>query len=409
MAAGKIFLNNFAYTFVIRRFNLDKTKGFIMHMLYISYTFILFLLSIFSYAFVDHNLGYMSILYSGFSQNQRGLTAALFILFVFSLFAIYSVTLYMIKKEKLKMQEVKLLIGITVLVLFLSYPAMLSYDIFNYIATAKVSFFYHENPYLIMPIEFIGDPLISFTRAANKVALYGPVWISLTSLPYLSGFGNFVAILFSFKLLNIFFYLSTIILLWKISKNLLTISLFAFNPLVILETLVSAHNDISMMFFALLSFFLLLQRKILLACILLLFSIGIKYATLFLLPVFVYTLFKHYSHQKISWNKIFLWSSISMLLVVFTAPLREEIYPWYGIWFLLFGALITRPRFLVFIYIAFSFGLLLGYTPYLYSGTYSGQTPLLKTIIMLSPFVLSIVCLVLKESIWKKQSMRLYS
>ena len=41
-----------------------------------------------------------------------------------------------------------------------------------------------------MPIEIPNEPYLAFTRAANKTALYGPVWILLTAIPHLLGQGD---------------------------------------------------------------------------------------------------------------------------------------------------------------------------------------------------------------------------
>src|SRR5260221_3326430 len=116
---------------------------------------------------------------------------------------------------------------------------MLSYDIFNYIATAKVLFLYHENPYIIMPIEFLGDPFLLFMHAANKLALYGPFWIIMTGIPFLFSVKNFILSLLLFKLFVASFYFGTILFFNKLAKNLLSIFVFGLNPLVIIETSVS--------------------------------------------------------------------------------------------------------------------------------------------------------------------------
>ena len=166
----------------------------------------------------------------------------------------------LINKKKIVFKDLRFLIFITIVILFFSYPGMLSFDIFNYIVTAKVLFFYHENPYIIMPIEFVGDPLLSFTHAANKISLYGASWILITAIPYFVGIGNFLLTLFSFKLFVSMFYLGTVFLIWKISKNLISVALFSLNPLVIIETLVSGHNDIVMVFFSLFSFYILMKK-----------------------------------------------------------------------------------------------------------------------------------------------------
>jgi len=279
---------------------------------------------------------------------------------------------------------------------------MLSYDIFNYITTSKVLFFYHENPYLVMPIEFAGDSLLAFTHAANKIALYGPIWVSLTGIPYLFGFGNFILTLFSFKIFIIIFYFLTVFLVWKMSKNIISVILFSLNPLVVIETLVSGHNDIVMLFLALFSFFLLIKRKVFFAILFLALSILIKYSTILLLPIFSYALWKIIEKREVNWRTIFYFSALLMFVGFLLSPIREEIYPWYAIWFLSFIFLIPEKKILVFISIAFSFGLLFRYVPYMFFGTYAGLTPLFKLIATFTPASLVLLYFFYKKLCGKK-------
>src|SRR3990167_2891549 len=169
----------------------------------ILYSAFLFSFTIFSYVFIDPNLSYLKDFYSGFALSNRLPTTFFYSLSVLIFFIFYGIFIYLGIKKKLNYKDVFTLIGVTAVILFFSYPAMLSYDIFNYIATSKVLFFYNENPYVVMPIEFLNEPFLSFTRATNKIALYGPVWIVLTGIPYFLGIGNFIVTLFSFKLLVI--------------------------------------------------------------------------------------------------------------------------------------------------------------------------------------------------------------
>lgn len=359
-------------------------------------------LVIFSYLFVDPNLSYLNRFYWGFATQKRIATALIYIVLILLFFALYFIFLWLLNKGRFKTLNVKWLVGMTAGILLLSYPAMLSFDIFNYIATAKTLFFYHENPYLIMPIEFLGDPLLLFTHAANKIALYGPFWIILTIIPYILGFGNFLLTLFSFKIFIVLFWLITIILIWKMTKSTYIVSLFALNPLVVIETLVSGHNDIVMMFFALFSFFLLMKNKLWQSILFLFLSILIKYATLFLIPVFAYALWKKLKNNKIEWNQIFYFSSLSMMIVFFLSPLREEIYSWYAIWFLTFAFLIPQKKLLLYLSFAFSFGLLLRYVPFMLLGTYAGQTPFLKTLLTFVPVLLVLAYFLSREKVWLK-------
>lgn len=365
--------------------------------LFVSYLFLLIALTIFSYAFVDQNLFYLHKVYSGFAFVHRVITTTLFTVLVTGLFIWYSLLLIYLRKNIFKLQDIRLLIIITVSILLFSYPAMLSYDIFNYIATAKTIFFYHENPYIIMPIEFIKDPLLQFTHAANKTALYGFVWILLSSIPFLSGFGNFLIILFSFKLFTVLFYVATIILLWNMSKSVFTVAYFALNPLVFIELLVSSHNDIVMVFFLLTSFYLLKNKKFSSAVIFFFFSVFIKYATLISAPVFVYALYLSAKRKHVPWNTVYLLTAISMMLAFSSAPFREEIYPWYALWFLPFIYLLKEKTWIVVASVLFSYSLLLRYVPFMLFGTYFGVTPLFKILATFVPISIFGIVYLLKK------------
>ncbi|MEK7450485.1 MAG: hypothetical protein AAB662_00935 [Patescibacteria group bacterium] len=368
------------------------------------FLYVLFLLcfSIFSYLFIDPNLLYLHRFYSGFAFNNRQLTSVLYILLILIFFLFYFLIVRLGKKGLFSLKDFRLYVILTIILLFFSYPAMLSYDIFNYAATSKVLFFYHENPYLIMPVEFTKDPLLLFMHAANKTALYGPVWILLTGIPYLLGFGNFLLMLLNFKLFVILFYLGTISMVWKISKNFSTLLLFSLNPLIIIETLLSGHNDIVMMFFALTSFYLLMKKKIFWAVIFIMLAILIKYATLFLLPIFIYVVIKRVRKMEINWDSIFSYSAILMIMAFLLSPIREEIYPWYAIWFLPFAFLVPKNKILLYLSISFSFGLLLRYIPFMLLGTYFGPTPLIKTLVTFVPPIVALAYLFIKEKLWQK-------
>lgn len=345
--------------------------------------YILFLFSfvLFSYLFLDPNFFYFKKIYTGFAFTNRTLVTYSYIFLVLTSFLFY----FLFLKKNFNLM---VLAGITCAVLFFSYSSMLSQDIFNYLTTAKVIFKYHENPYIIMPIEFTNDSNLLFTHAANKIALYGPFWITLSAIPYFMSFGNFILSFFEFKLLIIFFYLGVVLLIKKISRSNFSTTLFALNPLVIIEILVGNHNDIVMMFFALFSFFLLIRKKILYASLFLILSILIKYATIFLLPVFIFAAAKVIKKQKINWNRIFFYCSFSMILIFLFSALREEIYPWYAVWFLTFSSLIPQKKMLLLITLAFSFGLFFRYVPFMLIGSHFGITPFIKTFVTFAPVVL---------------------
>ncbi len=360
---------------------------------------------LFSYLFIDANLVYLNFLYTDFAFRERLITPAIYVAFVLFLSLFY---IYFLSRSQKNNEKISLKLLFAPILLVFSYPAMLSYDIFNYIFTAKVLFFYHENPFLTMPIEFIGDPLLLFTRAANKTALYGPVWILFTSLPYLFGMGNFILTMLSFKLFVLIFYLGTSWLIWNITKNKTSVYFFALNPLVVIETLVSGHNDVVMIFFALLAFYLLEKKNLGLSLGSLLISIGIKYATIFLIPVYLFSLINIHRGKSNKETNVYVYSFITMIIVIFfLAPIREEIYPWYAVWFLAFASLCIKNSFIKYFSIVLSISLMFRYVPYIALGTYAGITPFIRSVVTFVPIAIFVIFFAFNKYVWRKKLFRL--
>lgn len=351
----------------------------------------LILLAVFSYFFVDPNLSYLNSLYTGFSLNQRTITSLLFFIIVSVLFLFYFLVCKKTYWNKVKIGTIKRIIFSASLILFFSYPAMVSYDIFNYTTTAKVLFGYKENPYIVMPIEFTNEEFLSYTHGANKTALYAPFWLFLTGIPYYLGSFNFLFMTFGFKLMAGLFYFFTVFLIFKATKDNLSTVFFALNPLVLFETFVSGHNDIVMMFFALLSIYLF-RKRIALSAVSFFLSVMVKFATLFLIPVYIYLFWLRFRGKTIVWEKIYLLSALLMFLIFLLSPLREEIYPWYFIWVLTFISLTKNIKYFILTGI-FSFFLMLRYMPFMYFGSHFGITPYLKIGITFGPllFILGIL------------------
>lgn len=348
--------------------------------------------SIFTYSFVDINLSYLSLIYTGLYLNQRIVLTTIYTVIIFILFGLSYFLLNNIDKDQINFQKLILLILIASV---FSYPAILTFDIFNYITTARVTFLYQENPYIVYPIELMNDPYLAFTRAANKTALYGPFWILLTGIPFILGFGNFIMTLFSFKLFIAFFYLATAFLIRKIDKN--AVWFFALNPLVIIESLVSSHNDIVMIFFALLSLYLFFNKKHLSSIFSILASILIKPATIFLAPVYFGMIKDKFINKIINRSRIFAFCAGFMLIIFVLSPLREELYPWYAIWFIAFTSFLYKNRFLQNLVLVFSLGLVLRYVPYMATGNYFGLTPIIRNVLMVLPVAIFLFCSALRN------------
>lgn len=332
-----------------------------------------------SYGFVDPHLwtkfGY-------FAYNFRPEFSIAFFILLVLLFSLY---VYFLKHNP------KIwLIPVSAIILVFSYPA-LTYDLFNYIATAKVLYSHHENPYLVMPMEIPNEPNLAFTRAANKVALYGPVWIAITAIPHYLGGGNIWATLLLYKAMNTFVYLLFGSVIWRMTKNMKNVIFFMLNPLVLIEVIMNAHNDIFMMILALGALIVWQQKKYMYACALFVASWFIKEATIVLLPLFFI--------KNITLENAMVWSYVLLSGVFFVAaPLREELYPWYAVWLVATAALLPLKshRFIFWFTIVLSFALELRNLPYMWMGYYEGPGPTLRLLFTIVPVGVFLLVYLLK-------------
>jgi hypothetical protein len=364
-----------------------------MNLFFAGYWVLLIILSIFSYGFIDLNLHlsanpvflHLQKPLSAFVYGMRPFATGAFAVLLVGLSVYYLVFL---RKAEVLFSSWRKLCGIlltTALVLALSFPA-LTYDLFNYIATAKVAFTYHENPYVVMPIEIPNDPNLAFTRAANKVALYGPVWITLTAIPHYLGAGDIWRTIVAFKLMNAAVYIGFSYLIYRVTKKLTNVIFFAANPLVLIEVLMNGHNDIYMMFLALGGLLLWQKervRKKLCGFLLLVASWFIKGATLIVTPVLFF--------RKLTLERTLVWAYWLLAAVFFIAtPIREELYPWYAVWLIMIAALLPLKshRRLVEFTVVLSFALELRNLPYMWMGYYGGQGPLLRVVVTVVPVAL---------------------
>lgn len=328
---------------------------------------------------------------------NRPLSTILYVAILFLLFVLYIVAVRAATSGKLTGAHVWQIVGLVVLILIPSYPAF-SYDIFNYMFTAKTVLVYHENPYVILPIAFSGvDPWLSFLHWTHLPSAYTPLWILLTLAPYVFGFRLFLLILWNMKLLVAAFYILSVRMVENIMKRddpkayVVSMVMLALNPLIIIESLVSAHNDIAMMAMVLLSVFLLPKKK-LVSWFTLSVSIALKFMTITLVPVYLLSLKKRINVPALSLIAI----SVGLILVL----LQREILPWYLVWIVPFVSLLPRSRWLFTLTVGASLGLSLRYAPYLYFGHWNDPVPLLKQWVTILPIAVA-VCIVLLKNLRK--------
>lgn len=384
--------------------------------------YLLLLVGLFFYSFTQVDLSlaftsnasfqefFRSFQYVGYFN--RPLATGIYITLLLLLFVSYLVLLKLAATQKLTKQTVWKIILFTAVLFTFSYNAF-SYDLFNYIFDAKIVTMYQQNPYLHKALDFADDPMLSFMRWTHRVYPYGPIWLGITvPLSYL-GFGFFLPTFFLFKALMSASFLGTVYFIGKIfqkvfsKKEVLGLVFFGLNPLIIIESLISGHLDMVMMFFAVWAFYLLLQKRYLWAFLLLGISIGIKFATGFLLPIFIWVLFTSLRAKRSNLNqgiaasplaprKDGLWETIfgvALMLMFFAtivASLRTNFQPWYLVGFLTFAVFLAHRYYVVIPSLIVSFFALLIYVPFLYTGNWDPPIPMILLWIQISALVLSL-------------------
>lgn len=331
---------------------------------------------------------------------NRPLSTYIYISILIILFGFY---FYFLKQAMIKSLNKRVawnLIILSVLILTFSYNAF-SYDIFNYIFDAKIFTFYHQNPYLHKALDFPGDPMLSFMRWTHRAYPYGPFWLILTIPLSYMGFNFFLPTFFIFKSIMAASYIGSIYLMGKIfqkikpDKEIFGLIFFGLNPLIIVESLVSGHLDIVMVFFALASFYKLINKKYLLAFIFLSLSIGIKFSTIFLLPAFILALFLGKKEKQAKWEIVLNLAIIFSALTVFAASLYSgNFQPWYLVLPLSFAVFISWRFYVLVPSLVISFFALLHYVPYLYLGNWDPPVPYTLFMLQLISIASSVVVLI---------------
>lgn len=349
-------------------------------------------LTIYSYAFVDLNLT--------ISQNpqllsfvktmqflgyyNRPLSSLIYILLILMSFGFFILNLSLIKKHKISLKYIFISTAINTLLLIFAYP-FLSSDLFNYMFDAKIIVNYHANPYTNRPLDFTGDEWLRFMRWVHRYSPYGPLWLGYSTIPYILGFGKFIATLFSFKFFISIFHLINSLLIYRILKKINSekaifgTTLYALNPLFLIEGIANSHNDVVLAVLLIGSVYFALNNKKARMLTTLLIGVLIKYIPLLTLPwLMLLLVFKKLGISKLIWLNLitmslftFVYSTVRLTVpFVNSGSTQVQFQPWYLFWTLPFISLINT-KVLVMFSIAFSLGASLRYLPFIYNGDWS--------------------------------------
>ncbi len=395
--------------------------------LFLGYAIASVALFLYSFTQVDLSLtlsssGFLQAVQTSFQRIgffERPASTALFVGIIGFWFVLYALAVRAADRGRLGLPYLWKIVGLVTILLITSYPAF-SYDLFNYVFTAKTVLVYHKNPYEVIPLQFAGiDPLVAVMRWTHLPSAYTPLWILLTIPAYLLGFGKLFIVIWNLKLLVVLFYLMAVRGVQKVleavepARAALGTAIFALNPLVIIESLVSAHNDIAMMAIAMWAIVFFLEKKHVASWFTLALSVAMKLMTVTLVPVFFLALRRvHPRGERSSPPRggEMSWMRISFLIAMFVGFLivlsRREPLPWYGVWFMPFVALLPSRRWLTVIAGSYSLALLLRYAPYLYYGNWNAPVPILKWWVTIVPVVIAGAVILFQHYAERRQSFR---
>ncbi|MCX6724727.1 MAG: hypothetical protein NTV20_01335, partial [Candidatus Shapirobacteria bacterium] len=223
-----------------------------------------------------------------FRDNNRLLLANVYLVLLIILFGLQIFLLFPKRFKFLSAKNLFIAAGFGTLFFSLAFP-FLSRDLFTYLFSAKMVLFYHVNPFVVPPMNFMLTDL--WVGLAHNIQ-FPSYSYGLTSLVYslipmaLFSGQRFILNFLGYKLMNAAIFYLTGFLLYKLNdKDKRVFSFWFFNPLLVVELLINAHNDLLMISLFIVAVYYLLKGSKIKAWLAFLASVATKYASAIALPV----------------------------------------------------------------------------------------------------------------------------
>lgn len=311
------------------------------------YFLTIILLTLVSYTFVDLNLTilnwqpYLQIqqFFTWLGYYNRPLNTLIVTFLLVSLIIIF---VYLVNSaSKFSWRTIKILTFASAVILSLGYNAF-SYDLFNYMFDARMITSYGQNPYFTKAQDFPNDDWIRFMHWVHRTYPYGPSWLAITVVPSFLGMSKFLPTFLLFKTMFAIAYILGAFLVYKIvsqltedeTKRKAAVILYATNPLILIDGLLSPHMDSVMGTIGLIGTYYAIKwakfnqiKDALVAVITLLISAAIKFATAPWILVANRYAIKRYGHK----NLILALIVLSTIMGIAQAITLSQYQPWYGL------------------------------------------------------------------------------
>jgi len=211
-----------------------------------------------------------------------------------ALFALYGFLLHLVKgRQPFLLQLLVFASGAAFLLSFLIAPVLLSTDVFSYALYGRIFSAYGSNPYLANRSFSFSDPFFAMLHHKYVPSVYGPFWTLLSAgVTRIAGVRLGLTV-FLFRVLACAAVLSSAALIWssllRYSPERATqgLALFLWNPLVVIESGLSGHNDTAMVAFLMLGVWLHVRGHKTGAVAAFTLSALVKFVTGALVPLYV--------------------------------------------------------------------------------------------------------------------------
>lgn len=256
-------------------------------------------------------------------------TVPTLVFFIFILIAFWAY--FLAWRKKFSPRKILFVSFIFQVIVFFSYP-ILSTDVLSYILSDRIAVIYHQNVWTTKPNVFAHDPyyylvypIYAASDWTNQTRIYGPVNQAIYSAVTAVSGNDFLINLAAHKFVVLIFNLGTMVLVYKILKKYFPDKLnfgliFVFwNPLFILETVGSGHNDILMIFFIILSYLFFLQKRPLLVAVSLALAVNVKSAALLLAPIYIASFFGRQISSSIKFGIFFVICTLTLFATMGTS------------------------------------------------------------------------------------------
>jgi hypothetical protein len=217
-----------------------------------------------------------------------------FLALILALFALYGLAVALLTgRRSARLEWVVFAAGALFLLVQTFGSALLSSDVYNYVSYGRIFAVYGGDPYVQPPERFARDPYLRLLAWRDVPSVYGPLWTLLSGGLALLGGERVGLTVLLYRLAGGAAALGTAALAWACLRRLapeqaaLGLALFLWNPLVVLESGLSAHNDVLMAMLLALAVWLHLSGRPTLAPAAIVLSALVKFASGLLLPLYV--------------------------------------------------------------------------------------------------------------------------